>query len=224
MVANNSALTENAKEPESQSYIPFWRLLIDQKGITKEVLNHQYDGSGTEDDPYVVSWLKNDPRNPMQFSMTRKATATFATAVATFVVSLTSSAYSGSLDKVIEEFHIGREVGTLGLSLFVFGFAVGPLVWAPLSETIGRQIPFFLSFLILAAFSAGCAGAQNIQTLLILRFFGGAFGSAPLTNAGGVISDMFAARQRGLAMLLFASTPYLGMAPSLYMLPAVVTC
>ncbi|KAJ5923719.1 bicyclomycin resistance protein [Penicillium verhagenii] len=202
--------SEDVKELEYQSYIPFWRLLIDQQIITKEVLDHKYEGSGTEDDPYVVRWLTVDPRNPMEFSMARKAVITFATAIATFVISLTSSAYSGSIQGVIDEFDIGREVATLGLSLFVFGFAVGPLIWAPLSETVGRQIPFFVSFLALSAFSAGCAGAQNIHTLLILRFFGGAFGSAPLTNAGGVISDMFVARQRGLAMLLFASTPYLG--------------
>ncbi|KAL4804548.1 bicyclomycin resistance protein [Aspergillus unguis] len=201
---------DESPKQEYHNYIPFWQLVVDQQVITTEVLNHQYAGSGTEDEPYVVNWLQVDPRNPLQFSMARKVAATLATAFATFVISLTSSAYSGSMQKVIDEFDVGREVATLGLSLFVLGFALGPLLWAPLSETIGRQVPFLLSFLILAAFSAGCAGAQNIQTLLILRFFGGVSGSAPLTNAGGVISDMFAARQRGLAMLLFASTPYIG--------------
>jgi hypothetical protein len=44
------------------------------------------------------------------------------------------------------------------------------------------------------AFSAGAAGAQNIQTLIILRFFAGAFGASPLTNSGGVIVDMFNAK------------------------------
>lgn len=38
---------------------------------------------------------------------------------------------------------------------------------------------------------SGAAGSQNIQTLVILRFFAGAIGSSPLTNAGGVIADMF---------------------------------
>jgi hypothetical protein len=36
--------------------------------ITPEVLKWNYDGSGTEDDPYVVNWIDNDPRNPMLFS------------------------------------------------------------------------------------------------------------------------------------------------------------
>jgi MFS family permease len=63
---------------------------------------------------------------------------------------------------------------------------------------------------LLTAFNAGAAGAQNIQTLIILRFFAGAFGSSPLTNAGGVIADMFPAKERGLAMSLFAAAPFMG--------------
>ena len=60
------------------------------------------------------------------------------------------------------------------------------------------------------AFNAGTAGSQNIWTLLILRFFGGAFGSSPLTNAGGVVADLFSAKQRGLAMSIFSVAPFMG--------------
>ena len=95
-------------------------------------------------------------------------------------------------------------------SLFVLGFAIGPLLWAPLSELFGRQVLYFVTYAALTAFNAGAAGAQNIETLLILRFFAGAFGSSPLTNAGGVIADMFPARERGLAMTLFAAAPFMG--------------
>jgi MFS family permease len=31
-----------------------------------------------------------------------------------------------------------------------------------------------------------------------------------LTNAGGVIADMFPARERGLAMSIFAAAPFMG--------------
>lgn len=63
---------------------------------------------------------------------------------------------------------------------------------------------------MLTIFNAGAAGSKNIQTLIVLRFLAGAFGSSPLTNAGGVISDMFPASQRGLAMSVFAAAPFLG--------------
>jgi MFS family permease len=95
-------------------------------------------------------------------------------------------------------------------SLFVMGFAIGPLLWAPLSELYGRQKTFFISYMCLAAFSAGAAGANSMATLIILRFFAGAFGSSPLTNAGGVIADLFQAKQRGIAFSIFAMAPFLG--------------
>jgi MFS family permease len=83
-------------------------------------------------------------------------------------------------------------------------------IGAPLSESFGRQILFFGTYAMLTIFNAGAAGANSMTTLLVMRFLAGAFGSSPLTNAGGVIADMFEASDRGLALSLFASAPFLG--------------
>lgn len=107
-------------------------------------------------------------------------------------------------------FEVDTTVATLGVSLFVLGFAVGPLLWAPMSELYGRQFVFIISYGGFMAFIAGTAGAKNITTLLVLRFFAGSFGSSPFTNAGGQIADVFSAAERGLAMSLFALAPFLG--------------
>jgi len=88
----------------------------------------------------------------------------------------------------MRQFGTSEEVGTLGLSLFVLGFAIGPLFWAPLSEMYGRQILYFTTLACFSFFNAGVAGSQNIWTIIILRFFAGSFGSSPLTNAGVWIS------------------------------------
>lgn len=45
-----------------------------------------------------------------------------------------SSLYTMTYAQIMEEFHCSRIVATLGLSLFIFGLGVGPLVLAPLSE------------------------------------------------------------------------------------------
>lgn len=74
---------------------------------------------------------------------------------------------------------------------------------APFSELYGRQILFILTFGAFTFFNAGTAGAKNTESILILRFFAGSFGSSPLTNAGGVIADMFSAKERGLCMSIF---------------------
>lgn len=39
--------------------------------------------------------------------------------------------------------------------------------------------------------------------MLLTRFFGGVFGSAPLCNTGGVMADIWSAKHRGAALLVY---------------------
>lgn len=104
--------------------IPYFRLVFDQGVVTQQIASHLYPGSGTEDDPYEVTWIPDDPRNPMGFSQVKKWTFTAVVAIATLAVALVSSAYTGGVAEIEKEFGIGSEVATLGVSLFVVGFAV----------------------------------------------------------------------------------------------------
>jgi multidrug resistance protein len=173
-------------------------------------VDHEYAGSGTEDDPYVVQWMPKDFRNPLQLSTFMKWSITLVAALETLVVALVSSAYTGGIVQIEEQFLVTTEIATLGVSLYVLGFALGPLIWAPMSEMFGRQIVFIGTYCGLTIFCAATIGSTNIQSLLIFRFLAGAFGSSPFTNSGGVIADMFAARERGLALSAFALAPFLG--------------
>jgi len=201
---------EGQRPTPTPEKVPHWRLVISQSLITDAVLHHPYKGSGTEEDPYVVAFIPHDPRNPMEFPDWKKWAITMSVAIATLAVAFVSTAYTGSVDQIIEEFHCSQEIAILGVSLFVLGFAIGPLLWAPMSELYGRQVLFFTTYAVLTAFNAGAAGAHSIGSLIVLRFFAGTFGASPLTNAGGVIADMFPANQRGLGMCIFAAAPFLG--------------
>ncbi|KAI1038513.1 hypothetical protein LB503_011301 [Fusarium chuoi] len=208
-----SSATADTTDVESQQInakASHFNLILDQVGLTDAVLNYDYTGHGTADSPYLVEFLPNDSRNALNFSRSKKWLITILQAIATLAVTFTSTAYSGGLSSILIHFHVSTEVAILGVSMFVLGFAVGPLLWAPLSELYGRQIPFFVSFMALTAFNAGAAGASTMAALIVLRFFAGSFGSSPLSNAGGVIADMFEARDRGLATALFAMAPFLG--------------
>jgi len=210
--------TEGAEEVPDRSWwsklsratLDHFHAVFSQSMVTAEVLKQAYAGEGTEESPYVVDFLPQDPRNPKAFSGVQKWSITILMAFATLAVAFASSAYTGGAKQVISDLNTNEEVFTLGISLFVLGFAVGPLLWAPLSELYGRQILFFITYAAFTAFNAGAAGATNIETLLVLRFFAGAFGSSSLTNAGGVIADMFTATERGLAISVFAAAPFLG--------------
>jgi multidrug resistance protein len=201
---------EKDHESGRSGRIPHVQRVFNQGVLNNDIINYPYRGSGTENDPFLVTWIENDPVNPMNYSDAMKWSITMLVAIATLAVAFVSSAYSGGVAEILEEFQISQIVGTLGISLFVLGFAIGPLAWAPLSELYGRQYLFFGTYMCLTAFNAGAAGSQNIETLIILRFLAGSFGSSPLTNAGGVIADMFPASQRGLATSIFAAAPMLG--------------
>lgn len=79
--------------------LPHYKLVLDKAGITPEVAQWEWEGSGTEEDPYVVGWITGDPRNPMDFTATKKWGLTMMVAFATLAVAFVSSAYSGG-DKV----------------------------------------------------------------------------------------------------------------------------
>lgn len=70
--------------------------------------------------------------------------------------------------------------------IYVLGFVVGPLLWAPMSEVFGRRIMFIATYIPFTAFNAGACGAKDINTLLVMRFFAGTFGSSTMTNSGWV--------------------------------------
>lgn len=93
---------------------------------------------------------------------------------------------------------------------FVLGFVIGPLLWAPMSEVLGRRKLFIGTYILFTIFNGGVIASQNVWTLIILRFLAGTAGSSPLTNAGGTVSDVFDAGQRGLGMAIFAAAPFLG--------------
>ncbi|KAL3473777.1 major facilitator superfamily domain-containing protein [Aspergillus californicus] len=188
--------------------------------------SHTYRGSGTEDDPFLVEFQKDDAGNPMNWGEVRKWSIAAIATLSVFAVTFTSSAYSVSANEVFRDFDISTEVFTLGLSLFVLGFAIGPAVWGPLvSPTLclvlsqltlvfdklyGRQVLWIITHVVMVAFLGGSAGSQNVATLMILRFFAGTFGGSPLVNSGGTIADLFPPAQRGLALTIYCVAPFLG--------------
>ncbi|GAA5932784.1 hypothetical protein JCM1841_006402 [Sporobolomyces salmonicolor] len=169
-----------------------------------------YAGEGTAEKPYIVKFEEGDPENPQNWSPAKKWAITANVAVSTLCVAFGSSIYAGGLGDLLVYFKTSQEVITLGLSLYVLGFALGPLLWAPFSEQWGRILIFRFTYFPFAAFHIGAACARNLETMLICRFLAGFFGASPLTNSGGTIGDLFSASDRALAMSLFALAPFMG--------------
>ncbi|KAG2042966.1 major facilitator superfamily domain-containing protein [Suillus americanus] len=166
------------------------------------------DSDKTHDKEY--DW-EHDPANPRNWSSAKKWTATTIVALYTFVTPLASSIMAPGLPDVALKFGITNPtVIALTLSIFLLSFAIGPLFVAPLSEVYGRVWVLHLGNLFFLAFNLGCALSRDTVSFIVLRFLAGLAGSAPMACGGGVVSDLFAERDRASAMALYSIGPLIG--------------
>jgi multidrug resistance protein len=84
------------------------------------------------------------------------------------------------------------------------------MVFAPLSEVLGRRIIYATTLLLAVIFVIPCAVAPNIQTLLVCRAIDGIAFSAPMTLVGGTLADLWRTEERGVPMAAFSAAPFIG--------------
>ncbi len=112
---------------------------------------------------------------------------------------------------VLQEFHsTSPEIATFVVSVYLIGFAAGPVLLAPLSEIYGRVPVYNACNIGFIAFTVACALAPSLNSLIGFRFLAGLFGVAPLTNGGGTIADMIPQKHRGTVLAIYSIGPLLG--------------
>ncbi|KAI0141847.1 major facilitator superfamily domain-containing protein [Xylariaceae sp. FL1272] len=165
---------------------------------------HPLAHAKTTEDVLVDFEGPDDPYRPMNWPTQKKVITTVIYGLVTGTATWASSSYSAGNAQVADEYHVSDEVAVLGTSLFLVGFGLGPLLWAPLSEVYGRRTAVLTPMFVALVFSFATATAKDLQTVLITRFFGAFFASAPVTNTGGVMGDLYTAEYRGIAIAGYA--------------------
>ena len=157
------------------------------------------DGTNVE----LVTFPPGDPENPRNWPLWRKWTIVATIAFIDLTVSFAASGFSPAATKFSKDFGVSSEVATLGLSMTVWGFALGPMTLAPLSEYYGRSPIYIASYGTYLFFVLGTALVQNLGGFLILRFLSGWFSAVTIANFGGTIADLFEPHATGIPMSLF---------------------
>jgi DHA1 family multidrug resistance protein-like MFS transporter len=116
--------------------------------------------------------------------------------------------FSVGIADVVRVFDVSQVAATLGLTLFIAGYGLGPvsrlfisitsvenwdqMLWAPMSEIphIGRNPIYIGTLVIFVLFQVATAIASNFGMLLAFRFLAGLFGSPVLATVGVNIRDM----------------------------------
>lgn len=159
----------------------------------------------------IVEFIPGDKGNPKNLSKGIRWAYTALLGSICFVVALGSAIVTGDMTGPMEYFGVSMEVIILSsVTVFVIGFGVGPCVFAPLSEEIGRRPVYICTLFLAFIFIIPCAVAKNIATLLVCRLIDGIAFSAPMTLIGGSLADIWDDEERGAAMAIFSAAPFLG--------------
>ncbi|KAE8139930.1 MFS general substrate transporter [Aspergillus pseudotamarii] len=173
--------------------------------------SHDERLAGSE--PYdVVDWDgPEDDANPLYWGTPKKVLNVACVSIFNFLTPLGSAMFAPGVTQVMEQFHsTSKPLSSFVVSVYLLGFAFGPLIVAPLSELYGR-LPLYHGCNILFTLSnIACALAPSMSSLIGFRFLAGSAGSAPLALGAGTIADIMEPKRRGLAIAVWATGPVVG--------------
>lgn len=87
----------------------------------------------------------------------------------TMAVYMGSSIYTPSIPGVMVRFEVNAQLASMGLSMYVLAYGLGPMLFSPLSElpVIGRNPPYMITFAIFVILLVPTALVDNFPGLIV---------------------------------------------------------
>ncbi|KAI1422274.1 major facilitator superfamily domain-containing protein [Xylaria sp. FL1777] len=160
----------------------------------------------------VVGWEgPDDPAMPLNFDPRQKWIVVTCLGLITFFSPLSSSILAPAINAIEDEFgSTDTTKASLPVSIFLLGYAVGPLFLSPLSEIYGRAVVLSSANAFFCIWHIGCALAPSLNALIVFRFLCGVGGAGCMTLGGAVIGDLFPVIERGKALSAWSIGPIVG--------------
>ncbi|KAL8934134.1 MAG: hypothetical protein Q9211_005390 [Gyalolechia sp. 1 TL-2023] len=160
----------------------------------------------------IISFPRGDPENPYNWPARKKVYVLFVGIISVVNSTFGSSLPAGAIHYLAEYFHVTSQAQlVLPISLFLVGYVLGPVVFAPLSETYGRRIIMVSTFALFNIFTLACAVAPNWPFFLVFRLLCGITASSAIAVVGGLFADIYNdPTSRGRAMAFFMAATACG--------------
>ncbi|KAF2863395.1 MFS general substrate transporter [Piedraia hortae CBS 480.64] len=141
--------------------------------------------------------------SPFLWPQSRKRMTTSLATLVTLLSGLVPGSYAAGEDQMAQEWRVSFVELNWGIAVFTWGFAIAPMVLAPLSEIYGRRPLFMTTGILFLIFQMLCAVTPTYAGMIVVRFLVGCTGSTFSTVVGGVVSDVYHAKDRNTPMALF---------------------
>ncbi|KNG49455.1 integral membrane protein [Stemphylium lycopersici] len=164
----------------------------------------------------VVDWEgRDDAANPRNFSKSKKTINIACIFFMSFVSPFTSTVVAPAIPDIMRDFvSTDAYLSAFVLSIYVLGYAFGPLLISPLSEQYGRLPLYHVCNVLFTACTLACGFSNSLGTLAILRFLAGVGGSNVFALAPSSLADLVVKEERGSVMALIGMAYNLGPAIS----------
>lgn len=116
------------------------------------------------------------------------------------------------LPQLADDFGTSISAASTVITGFALAFTVGQLLYGPLGDRFGKLRVVTLSLFFAAVGSAGCALAQDLGSLIALRFFTALFASSPVTLGMAYIGDQVPIAERQSVIARFVVGSIIGQA------------
>ena len=137
----------------------------------------------------------------------------FILALMSSIAPLSTDMYLPALSQVKQSFETSEFLTQLSLASFFVAFALGQLIYGPLSDVFGRKIPALVGIFLFMLSSLFCVIIDNIYVFIILRFFEALGGCAGVVIARAIVNDLFELKEAAsifaLMMVFSALAPML---------------
>jgi len=174
-----------SRSPQETQAYTVDRLEADEEHDVEKVKSIPVVPKRTKDGSILVDWyFSDDNENPHNWTNNRRLGVSLIICLYTFVVYTSSAIYTSSTEGVMRAFGVSQLKATLGLSLYVLGYGIGPLIFSPLSEIprIGRNPVYIVTMFLFVIISIPAALVNDYPGLMVLRFLQGFFGSPCLAS------------------------------------------
>jgi multidrug resistance protein len=162
-------------------------------------------------DANLVSWGPGDPENPMNWSATKRWCNLGIISFFRFLTPLASSMIAPVTGSITRDLGVtDAAVGSFVVSIYILGYALGPLLLAPLSEIYGRLPVYHVNSVLFCIWNLASALSPNVGSLLAFRLLAGLAGSCPVTIGNGSIADCVPKERRGRVTAIFTLGPLVG--------------
>ncbi|WP_283784777.1 multidrug effflux MFS transporter [Campylobacter jejuni] len=124
------------------------------------------------------------------------------------IAPLSTDMYLPALSHVEQSFQTNSFLTQLSIASFFIAFALGQLIYGPLSDIFGRKIPALVGIFFFIVSSLFCMIIDDIYAFIALRFFEALGGCAGVVIARAIVNDLFEIKEAAgifALMMVFSS-------------------